>query len=139
VFLLLQNGGGLGDPIWAPRAISSRNNCCLPEKFEYKAPIVKPASSAISSTEAPAKPLRANIERPRPAGAPGACPSLGSRQATLARLEVIVLHILDPTVIVIAIQDRVCDFARDSRGRHRGVSAATRLRPPLSTWVVRHE
>ena len=40
---------------------SSTNSCSLPPKLEYSAPIEKPAASAISSTDAPAKPLRAKV------------------------------------------------------------------------------
>ena len=45
------------------RSISTRNRSSLPSKFEYSAPVEKPASEAISSTEAPWKPLRANTLR----------------------------------------------------------------------------
>ena len=45
------------------RSISTRNRSSLPSKFEYRAPVENPAAEAISSTEAPWKPLRANTPR----------------------------------------------------------------------------
>src|SRR5450759_889866 len=45
------------------RSIRTRNRSSLPSKLEYRAPVENPALEAISSTEAPWKPLRANTLR----------------------------------------------------------------------------
>ena len=45
------------------RSIRARNRSSLPSKLEYSAPVEKPAADAISSTDAPWKPLLANTLR----------------------------------------------------------------------------